>query len=220
MKILLFVALSSLAGISARAQDSTRKPDRWPASPAMTMNGKWWCADGLGANGYKRVWEARKNGWCYEKDAAPPKPKWVKKKAKGLEPAGKTYVCPAGWVVYGAWDSKTGKPAPGWGPPLQCLRENPHERNLWPYGWSSPTCKCIENANGVCMTLSRSRPYYSRGLGTQNQFLPTCVDNCLPGWSEVNGTDAQTEKELAACSVDWERLKRANPQWSDPNWRP
>jgi hypothetical protein len=91
----------------------------------------------------------------------------------------------------------------------------------WLPTWSSPNCKCIKNANGVCMTLSRrGMPAYSRGDGTQFQFLPTCVDDCLPGSTLTNGPDVQTEKELARCYVNWDRLKRLNPQWSDPNWTP
>ncbi len=90
----------------------------------------------------------------------------------------------------------------------------------WPPTWSSPTCKCIKNDNGVCMTLSRrGMPRYSRGSGTQNQYLPTCVSDCLPGRTELT-MDPQTKKELAMCYVDWPRLKRLNPQWSDPNWSP
>ena len=82
-------------------------------------------------------------------------------------------------------------------------------------------CKCIKNGDGVCMTLSRrGMPRYSRGSGTQNQFLPSCVDDCLPGSSLTYGPDAQTRKELAQCYVDWNRLERLNPQWKDPNWSP
>lgn len=86
--------------------------------------------------------------------------------------------------------------------------------------WSSPICKCIKNEKGECMTLSRRRPYWSRGSGTQNQFIPTCKDDCLPGWSEINGYSEQTKKELGKCYVDWKRLRRENPQWADPNWTP
>jgi hypothetical protein len=91
----------------------------------------------------------------------------------------------------------------------------------WPPTWSSQHCKCIKNVNGVCMTLSRrGMPRFSRGSGTQNQFLPNSVEDCLPGSTLTTGTDQQTEKELAHCYVDWNRLKQLNPQWSDRNWTP
>src|SRR5271155_4247739 len=91
----------------------------------------------------------------------------------------------------------------------------------WPPAWSSPQCKCIKNADGICMTLSRRGiPRFSRGAGTQNQFLPNCVEDCLPGSTLTDGPDLQTKKELAECWVDWGRLKRINPQWGDPNWTP
>lgn len=101
----------------------------------------------------------------------------------------------------------------------------PLSANAWDQKWppwnSSPSCKCIKNANGVCMTLSRrGMPEYSRGSGTQVQFLPTCVDNCLPGSTLTDGPDPETVKELDRCYVDWKRLERLNPQWHDPNWTP
>lgn len=90
--------------------------------------------------------------------------------------------------------------------------------------WSTPTCKCIKNVNGVCMSFSRTGPQFTRGSGTQNQFLPTCVDNCLPGWADYE-TDSyhprtDTLKEMEKCYIDWKRLIKLNPQWSDPNWTP
>lgn len=89
------------------------------------------------------------------------------------------------------------------------------------YGQDTQACKCIKNVNGVCVTLSRrGMPRFSRGSGTQFQFLPTCVDDCLPGSTLTTGPDAQTKKELARCYVDWKRLQRINPQWRDPNWTP
>jgi hypothetical protein len=98
---------------------------------------------------------------------------------------------------------------------------DPQPPDYWPPSWSSPVCSCIRNVNGACMTLSRrGMPRYSRGSGTQNQFLPTCVDDCLPGSTLTSGPDPQTQRELRQCYVDWKRLKRLNPQWNDPNWSP
>jgi hypothetical protein len=96
----------------------------------------------------------------------------------------------------------------------------------WPPSWSSPTCKCIKNEDGKCMTLSRrGMPAYSRGLGINFQFLPNCVSDCMPGYINGFGVGAddvneQTRMEISHCYVDWKRLRKANPQWSDPNWRP
>lgn len=85
--------------------------------------------------------------------------------------------------------------------------------------WSTPTCKCIKNGDGKCMGISRQGPRYTRGSGTQFQFLPTCTNDCLPGFTTWS-SDEQTQKEISRCYVDWDRLKRLNPQWSDPNWTP
>lgn len=70
------------------------------------------------------------------------------------------------------------------------------------------------------MGISKQGVRYTRGSGTQFQFLPTCVDDCKPGYTTGWYVDEQTQKELAHCYVDWDRLKHDNPQWSDPNWTP
>lgn len=60
-QILVCVLLAVLTGCN-------RHELRWPASPAMTFGGAW-CADGIGAAGYERMWTARSDGYCYEDDA-------------------------------------------------------------------------------------------------------------------------------------------------------
>lgn len=90
--------------------------------------------------------------------------------------------------------------------------------------WSTPKCKCIKNENGACMSFSKHGPRYSRGSGTQFQFLPTCVDDCLPGYVAYETATfhprTDTLKEMDHCYIDWRRLRKLNPQWSDPNWTP
>jgi hypothetical protein len=90
--------------------------------------------------------------------------------------------------------------------------------------WSTPQCKCIKNENGECMGISTRGPRYTRGSGTQNQFLPSCVDDCLPGWADWETASyhprTDTLKEMQKCYIDWKRLRKLNSQWSDPNWSP
>jgi hypothetical protein len=90
--------------------------------------------------------------------------------------------------------------------------------------WSTPQCKCIKNEKGQCMGISTRPPRYTRGSGTQFQFLPTCVDDCLPGWADFETEEyhprTDTMKEMDKCYIDWKRLRKLNPQWSDPNWTP
>jgi hypothetical protein len=93
------------------------------------------------------------------------------------------------------------------------------------WGPSTSQCKCIKNENGECMNMSRrGMPRYSRGSGTQNQFLPNCVENCLPGYADYETATyhprTDTLKEMQHCYIDWKRLERLNPQWRDPNWTP
>lgn len=85
--------------------------------------------------------------------------------------------------------------------------------------WASKfaSCTCIKNIDGACMTFG-SGPYpyrqYDEGISG-----PHCTTGCFPGFSDIYGWTVETKRELAACHIDWKRVRHEQGRDNSPQWQ-